>query len=204
MCREKDNFPVTCTKLSSSFLPQACPVSVYLNSIKGVLLFLSERFETIETALRVSSPSKPASGAARVMTVVITTLLSGSQEGLLYAHTVPGALCTLPPNHSLRQDYELHFYFREGKEVAQGPITRDWGCQYQTQGGLKSPSFPPCCHASCSSYICPHNPSLPCPRPLRHFFTSVPTPGLSVFQSTFKVPARGISFKNCFWDAWVA
>lgn len=76
---------------------------MFLIATQGALLFLPERFEIVETALRVSSPSKQASGAAKAMTAMTTTILSGCHEGLLYAHTVLGVLHTLPHTGATRQ-----------------------------------------------------------------------------------------------------
>lgn len=104
-----------------------------------------QRFEVVETALRVSSSSKQALGAARVIRAVTTTLVIGYHESRPYAHTAPGPYYITSQR---RHEYDPHFHLREGKEAAQGHTTRDSGCWYKTQVGLKSPSVPLCCHAS--------------------------------------------------------
>lgn len=75
---KKNTLPSACTKLSSSFPSSSLFWLLYFSFLlKEFPSFLLERFETLETALKVSFPSNQVSVTKRLMTTMTTMLLTG-------------------------------------------------------------------------------------------------------------------------------
>lgn len=137
------------------------------------------------------------------MTAGTTTLLGGYNQGLLYAHRQ----CQWPyicyPQRLQEAGVMISTFAPGKKKKSPKDSQLDSEGASTKPGWVSKAHFPLCCHASCSSFICPHHPSLPSPRPLRHFPAPSPAPGLSVFQSSLKVAARIIFLKNCLCVAFL-
>lgn len=198
VCPEKNNLPVPYTKLSSSFLPQVCS-SFCVSYCYSRRLTLpsreiwdcrdsSEGLLSLQASIRSSKSNDSNDNNHPQWLSWGPAVCTHGAGGLAYttSHWCHEAGTMTPI-----------FTSEKVKKSPKDIQLENEGASTKPRWVSKAPVSYPAAMPPCSSFICPHNPSLPLPRPPWHFFAPIPASGLSVFQSTLKVAARVIFFKNC-------